>query len=255
MPLEIRHATEPTPGGVNEDLVIAGPNFAFVLDGATATGAPTGCIHDVAWYVGELATHLTGPLLTSKASLVDILHASIGDLTAAHARTCDVTNPDSPSSTVAIVRVADGQLEALSLADSPVVVERHDGEILVIVDDRTSHLASYTIDAVRAYRNSDNGFWVASTKPEAAHKSVCATLPLDEVKRFAVFSDGGSRLADRYDWPWLRVLSEMEEFGPSHIIAETRTAERATVAGRFRGKPHDDSTAVLCLPRDLVTAP
>ncbi|WP_371484865.1 protein phosphatase 2C domain-containing protein [Kitasatospora sp. NBC_00315] len=248
--LEIIHATAPTPGGVNEDAIVTGPAFAVVLDGATATGAPTGCVHSVAWYVRQLAAQLSCALLTSDEELREILREAIRALVVEHGRTCDMSNPDSPSSTVAMVRARNGVLEILSLADSPVAVQRTDGSVQVVVDDRTSHLASYTRDAVRGFRNSDaGGFWVASTKPEAADRAVIASVPLAEVNAVAVLSDGASRLPERYGWTWNRFMAALVSDGPTHIIDITRAAEAATEAGAFRGKPHDDATAVLCTIR------
>ncbi|MFF7995084.1 protein phosphatase 2C domain-containing protein [Kitasatospora xanthocidica] len=246
MALEFTQATAPTPGGVNEDAVAVGPDFAIVLDGATATGAPTGCIHDVAWYVRNLTGRLYTKLLASDADLREIVRSAVAELVSEHTATCDMTNPDSPSSTVAMARFRNGLLEVLSLADSPIVVERSDGRIDVVVDDRTSHLPSYSRDAVRALRNTDEGFWVASTRPEAADRAVVASVPIDEVRRVAVLSDGASRLPERYGWAWSRFLSALAEHGPAHIISETRSAEQTTADGAFRGKPHDDATAVLC---------
>ncbi|MGW2544742.1 protein phosphatase 2C domain-containing protein [Kitasatospora sp. NPDC001574] len=245
--LEITHATAPTPGGVNEDAVVTGPGFAVVLDGATATGAPTGCIHSVAWYVRQLAARLSSVLLTDDGDLREILRGAIRELVVEHGQTCDMSNPDSPSSTVAMVRAQGGVLEVLSLADSPVAVQRTDGSVQVVVDDRTSHLASYTRDAVRGFRNNDNGgFWVASTKPEAADRAVLASIPVSEVSAVAVLSDGASRLPERYGWTWDRFMADLASNGPTHIIDATRAAEATTEAGTFRGKAHDDATAVLC---------
>ncbi|MFE4356151.1 protein phosphatase 2C domain-containing protein [Kitasatospora sp. NPDC056800] len=248
--LEITHATAPTPGGINEDAVVTGPGFAVVLDGATATGAPTGCIHSVAWYVRQLAARLSSALLTNDGELREILREAIRELVADHGQTCDMSNPDSPSSTVAMVRARGDVLEVLSLADSPVAVQRRDGSVQVVVDDRTSHLSSYTRDAVRGFRNNDNGgFWVASTKPEAADRAVLASVPVAEVSTVAVLSDGASRLPERYGWLWERFMADLASNGPTHIIDATRAAESTTEAGTFRGKTHDDATAVLCTIR------
>ncbi|TMR13565.1 hypothetical protein ETD86_30600, partial [Nonomuraea turkmeniaca] len=61
---EVTYATCPGSAEPNEDLVIAGPSWIIVLDGATAAaGVDSGCVHDVPWLVarlgGALAARLT----------------------------------------------------------------------------------------------------------------------------------------------------------------------------------------------------
>src|SRR5579859_4586866 len=62
--VEIRYTCEPSPDtAANEDFVLTGANFALVLDGATPSGLPTGCVHDVPWFVTRLAGQLGAFLL------------------------------------------------------------------------------------------------------------------------------------------------------------------------------------------------
>lgn len=100
-------APDRRPPAVNEDLVLTGPDFVVVLDGASAPpGVDSGCRHTVAWLVSQLATELAPPLLShSSAPLTDLLTDAIAAVRATHAGTCDVTNPDSPSSTVSMLRI------------------------------------------------------------------------------------------------------------------------------------------------------
>jgi hypothetical protein len=144
-PSDITFATRAAPGVVNEDYVAAGPDWAVVLDGATApAGVDSGCVHDVAWLVHRLAAALSAGLtgLADEAggSLGDVLAAAIKQVCAAHADTCDLANPDSPSSTVAPARWGQGRLEFLVPADSPIADRLRDGSIAV-VEDRTMRLA------------------------------------------------------------------------------------------------------------------
>ncbi len=140
--MEIRLLSLPAPDrrppAVNEDLVLTGPDFVVVLDGATAPpGVDSGCRHTVAWLVSHLATQLAPPLLShSSAPLTDLLADAISAVRAAHADTCDITNPDSPSSTVSMLRIQPGHVEHLVLADSPLVVRSPTGAITVHSDDR-----------------------------------------------------------------------------------------------------------------------
>jgi hypothetical protein len=122
-----RHSELATIAGTaarrNEDYAAAGPDWAVVLDGATHfDGVDTGCIHDVPWLVGHLAAALAARLILGPANLPEILASAIEATCSAHADTCDLANPDSPSSTVALVRSTGTAIEYLVLGDSPVIL-------------------------------------------------------------------------------------------------------------------------------------
>ncbi|WP_018654798.1 protein phosphatase 2C domain-containing protein [Actinomadura flavalba] len=240
--MQVTYASAATPGGVNEDHVVAGDGWAAVLDGATARpGVVTGCAHDPAWLVRRLGGALAVRLGDGAGDLRDVLAEAIDEVRTRHDG-CDLGNPDSPSTTVSIVRWHGRRLDWLVLADSPVLVD--DGAVRVVRDDRVDRLPSYTAEAVRAARNSAGGFWVASTRPEAAYEAVVGTAP--DVRRAAVLSDGASRLVELFGaltWPGL--LDALDAEGPAAVIARTRAAEAAHTAPIVRGKPHDDATAVV----------
>ena len=248
--MQILHASDATPEGVNEDFVITGPSWAVVLDGASAwPGTDDGCIHDVPWFVSHLGTDLARRLtLSPREALDDALAGAISETLRRHEHTCDVSNPDSPSATVVAVRERDGQLDYLALADSPLIVDT-DGEVRAITDDRTAHLLDYSPEGIRAARNSPGGFYVASTLPEAAYKAIRGSLPITSLRRAALLSDGAARLVERFALAdWRELLDLLGAEGPEELIRRTREAERteteAERAGR-RGKQHDDATAVL----------
>jgi hypothetical protein len=257
--MQILYATEPTPGHVNEDFVITGPTWAIVLDGASPLpGINTGCIHDVPWYVRHLGTELARRLaLSPTQALDDALADAIAATSQLHERTCDLSNPDSPSTTVVTVRQHDAQLEYLTLADSLLIADV-DGEIRAITDRRTGQLHDYSAEGVRAARNSPNGFYVASTMPDAAYKAVHGTLPTSRVRRAALLSDGAARLVDRFHlMDWHALLDLLDTDGPEELISRTRQAELAEPDGKRtgrRGKKHDDATAVLATRLERVHA-
>jgi hypothetical protein len=248
--MQILSATEPTPGGVNEDFVMTGPTWAFILDGATKhPDVDTGCIHDVPWFVGHLGAELARLLVTwHDRALDDTLASAITTTRALHEHACDLDNPDSPSATVVAIRACDGHLDYLTLADSPLIVDIN-GHVNAINDDRTAHLSDYSDEGVRSARNRPGGFYVASTQPEAAYEAVRGSIPIGSIRRVALLSDGAARLVERFrrsDWP--RLLDVLSLKGPEELIRLTRHAELAESdrerAGR-RGKRHDDATAVL----------
>jgi hypothetical protein len=259
--VEIRSVCQPAPDrrppAVNEDLVLTGPDFVVVLDGATApaaaAGIESGCRHTVAWLVAKLGGHLALPLIgRSEAPLPDLLADAIAALGADHATTCDLTNPDSPSSTVSMVRVTQQHVEHLVLADSPVVLRSPDHRTTLIADNRVELLPEYTFAAVRRWRNQPGGFWVASTEPKAAYEAVTGTTDRADVELVAVLTDGASRYSERYGHSWDDLIELLDTQGPQALIDTVRRYDTEAADGAFRGKRHDDATAVICrlpLPR------
>ncbi|MWA05770.1 hypothetical protein F8568_036520 [Actinomadura sp. LD22] len=242
--MQVSYVSEATPGRPNEDFVAAGPGWVVLLDGATAPpGVDSGCAHDPAWLVRRLGGQIAARMaLEDGKPLPDLVAEAIKVTGEAHTGTCDLENPDSPSATVSLLRRRGDAVEWFVLADSPIVLDV--GEIRVIRDDRVDRLPSYTLEAVRKSRNSPGGFWVASTKPEAAYEGLTGEVPVAGLRRAAVLSDGASRLVElfgRLDWDGL--LRVLDDEGPRELVRRTRAAEESeTVA---RGKRHDDATAVL----------
>lgn len=244
--MQVTYTSVPTPGGVNDDFVLAGERFVIVLDGATQL-SESGCIHDVPWLVKRLGTQLATALVTEPdASLTSILAGAIERVCAMHADTCDLSNPSSPSSTVALLRHHGDLVDYLVLCDSPMVIETHDGKVQAYTDDATSYLPGYTQGDLRRTRNQPGGFWVASTKPEAAEHAVVGSVDAATVRRAALMTDGMSRLVERYGWSWARLMDVVESDGPAAAVDAVRAEELATVPGTFRGKQYDDATIVLC---------
>lgn len=252
--MQISYATEPTPGNANEDYVTTGPGWIIVLDGATPPkGVESGCIHDVPWLVTNLAREFAALVMDNGDDLAALLEVAISRTCERHADTCDLSNPASPSSTVAAVRRQGDHLECLSLADSSIVLDLQGG-VRTVIDDRTAHLRSYTVEAVREARNTDGGFWVASTVPEAAQHAVTVTVPYSTVRRAAVLSDGGARYVERFGLgDWTGLLDVLTDAGPEELIRRVRRAEAQETheerqRERRRGKQHDDATAALLTP-------
>lgn len=254
--MQVSWASASAPHQVNQDLVLTGPNWVVVLDGATPRfGVSSGCVHDVPWLVRQLASQLARLLcLNERIDLADALADAIAATCAAHAHSCDLSNPASPSSTAAVVRHTEARIEYLVLADSVVVVD--DGRnVSAIVDDRLDHLPDYTNDGIARSRNTEDGFWVASTTPAAAHHALQGHIPTRDVHRLAVLTDGAARTVTPFAaWTWPQLLHQLDEHGPTRLIATTRAWERTHPiveqhagrrAGRPRHKQHDDATAVL----------
>lgn len=250
--MQVTYVSEGAPGGVNEDFVIAGERFVVVLDGATQRDE-SGCVHDVPWLVSRLGTELgVGMATGADVSLVAVLAGAIERVCAMHVETCDLSHPSSPSSTVALLRRRGDTLDYLVPCDSVVVVETKDGEVRAITDDATSQLPGYGPEDVRRVRNQPGGFWVASTKPEAAEQAIVGSVPVAEVRRVALMTDGVSRLVERYGWSWAKLMDLVEGEGAAAAVRAVRDAELATAPGAYRGKSHDDATIAVCRGLDEV---
>jgi hypothetical protein len=244
--MQVTCATRAGDGQGNEDYAVAGPDWAVILDGATApAGVDSGCVHDVRWLVRQFAAAITARMPATAAPLADLLAEAISDVRHAHGGTCDLGNPDSPSSTVAMCRVTGPVLEYLSLADSAVLhaVPGHPAE--VFLDDRTSHLPGgrpYTYALVRSLRNQPGGFWVASTNPKAAYEAVQGTCEAADGSSVLLLTDGVTRLVDFYGRTWNSLAATAAEQGPQALIETVRHSE-VTQPPPY-GKQHDDATAI-----------
>src|SRR3954454_8078533 len=113
--MDFAFATEASPGRPNEDHLVLSPGFVILLDGVTQLpDVNTGCVHGPGWLVRALGAQLTAALSADPAAgLNQMLADAIDAVCRSHAGTCDLSNPDSPSSTVAIVREHAGALDYL----------------------------------------------------------------------------------------------------------------------------------------------
>lgn len=247
--MQITYATRAASSDVpNDDYVLAAESHAVLLDGATAApGVDSGCIHNVPWLTAHLASHQARLLATEPdRELRETLRESIVRTCADHASTCDLTNRDSPSSTSVTVRVRDGRFEYCVLGDSGFIAQSTDGTITAVVDDRASCLPSYGWEALSRLRNTDEGFWMASTCPDAADRALCGSLPVYGVRRAALVSDGATRLIERDGWSWEKFMDRLEEDGPDVLVDEIRRTDDTVPKGVHRGKwPHDDISILL----------
>lgn len=250
--------SEPAPGGANDDFLLVSGRWALVLDGVSSYPVPdVGCQHTVPWFVGRLGLHLGYGLTTEPhKALPDLLADAIDRTTDEHGPGCDLTHPLTPASTVAMVRLADDRIDWLVLGDATVTWLMKDGTTEAVTDDRVDRLrdAPVIVADVRRYdpafvakiRNQPEGFWVAAADRAAAYESLTGSLPRAQVSAVGLLTDGVTRLVERYDWTWRDVFDRANLYGPRHLIEAVRQAESTDPdPGRWRGKPHDDATAVI----------
>jgi hypothetical protein len=248
-----------------EDVVVALGTSVVLLDGATSLrpGLPSG-----GWYAATLAAQL-GTELTANPELTlpDSLAKAIAEITRKH----DLRPGNSASSTVALLRWTADEVEALVLADSPIIAFTTSG-VQPVTDERLASLprrGSYR-DRLRAgggygeehatalresaggfdpLRNTDDGFWVAEADPAAAYRAFTARWPRDQVDAVLMASDGMSCGVEEYGLfaDWSAVLDTVRAEGAQAVLDKVRDAERNDPDGTRwpRPKLHDDKTLVL----------
>lgn len=261
------------PGRASEDYAVATDDLVVLLDGATVPdGMATGCSHGTRWFVRQLGAEIFTTLSRRpEQTLTEGVAKAIEHLSARHGHTCDITHPNHTSAAVAVLRERPDEFQYFVLSDATIVLDTTDG-IRAITDDRLHHVATdrrraltatrlgtpehkqartALIDELRQLRNTEAGFWVATTDPAAAHQALTGSIARPSVRRAAVLSDGASSLVDRFNLAtWPEALSTIATDGPHTLIRRIRTVERSDPnAIRWpRAKPHDDATAVLCTP-------
>jgi hypothetical protein len=162
----------------------------------------------------------------------------------------------SPAATVAMARIEDANVEWLVLGDATLSWQRLDGNADGRTDTRVDQLKDVPIieGPVRRYdqsyiaklRNTPEGFWVASSKPEAANYAFTGSIPLETLARVGLYSDGITRLVERYGQTWASLFEIATSKGPRRLIDAVRESEANDPSPtRWRGKPHDDATAIL----------
>lgn len=256
----------------NEDFAAADADTVVLLDGAgTPAGSDSGCIHGVSWFTRRLGAQLlieSGD--TPRRPLPECLARAINQVHSLHEDTCDLTHAGSPSATVIAVRRNGDDLEYLVLADSVLLLDREDTSPLVVTDDSEArvgrehrkamdalptsspeHKAALRqyVETLRSYRNTDGGFWVASSDPAAATHALTGAVPVATLRAVALLSDGASRIVDRFGLAdWTDVLKLLAEEGPGELIRRLRAAEDSDPHGERwpRGKAKDDATAAYC---------
>jgi len=259
------------PGRVNEDFVGAVPGAVVLLDGAGIPGAESLCRHGVAWYTHRLGATLLGRLSRGGAqSLVSVLADAIDQLAGEHRSTCDLADPSSPQSTVALLRVDSERADYLMLADSHLLLGRTTGEGPKVVTDVrevavrrecTARLEGLeagsrdhevALDACkqefRSRRNQPGGYWIAKDDPQAAGEAVTGAVPLAGLTDVALLSNGVTRLVDPYGLAtWSTLPDRCRTDGPGAVLEELRRHEAHI------SEPSDDATVAYSTLRQVPT--
>ncbi|THV42095.1 protein phosphatase 2C domain-containing protein [Glycomyces buryatensis] len=249
----------------NEDYYLVAESWALVLDGVTRY-PDDGCVHDVPWYVAALGAALAGRFTTGDQDLRSVLAEAIAVVATLHGDSCDLSNPVSPAATVAIVRARGGRFQWLVLGDCAIAWREPGSPPQVESDDRLARLTDppavvdvgglrrYSVEYIDRVRNRPNGFWVASADPHAAREARTGDAPLADIDTACLFTDGLTRLAERYGRTWEQILDLAETEGIPALIEAVRREERDDPRLLRKAKRHDDATGVLLRP-GAVTDP
>ncbi|MGW6935563.1 protein phosphatase 2C domain-containing protein [Lentzea sp. NPDC054927] len=206
----------------SEDRALVGPNLLAVLDGVTAK-PETGCEHGVGWFADQLSAEI---LRVAHLDPAAALAGAVEQTAALHGGGCDLDHPDSPSAAVGLVQIKDGVLRYLVLGDATVVVDTK-RELLVVSDTQTNR--------------------TAGAKPADVEHALTGEVPLQDVRRVAILSDGAARAVDLFnlfDWP--KALELMAANGPDDLIRKMRQVEKedSKAVDWPRTKVSDDATVV-----------
>lgn len=252
----------------NEDWVVADPTAVIVLDGVTAPRvvAPR-CHHPVTWFTQNLGGRLL-MLLAGDNDMDKALGDAIDQVADLHRDTCDLASPGIPAAAVAMLRKVGNDLEWLVLADTTIVMDTLDG-LRVTSDTRVEQAAPEALARTREEaigtpehqaavarmsveqlkkRNVPGGYWVAAADREAASNAFTGRVPVTEVRRVAIFTDGASRAVDTFGgMDWATCLDYLQEHGPRGLIQSVRRIEDGDPEGvRWpRFKKSDDATVVV----------
>ena len=243
-----------SPERPNEDWAAAalpasgGGGTLVLLDGVTPPAGDVGCVHTVPWFTARLGGTLT-ELSASRADLTlsEILSLAIRRTAELHADTCDLSHARTPQATVVLARWDAAAVDHLVLSDSVLLLRAPDGAVRAVRDDRLDRIPR---EALRSHaaadrlRNSEGGFFTAAADPAVAERAVTGRTPLEEVRALAALTDGAARWVERFGaGDWTECAGVLAKEGPAGLLQRVRVLESAS-AGRWRGKLHDDATAV-----------
>jgi Protein phosphatase 2C len=245
----------------------------MILDGATAPASTALCQHGARWFSRTLGTRLFLELSAEPPVwIAEGVARAIDAVLTIHSETCEIDDQTHPSATIAVVRQLSDVYEYYVLGDSTIIFDMSRGQLAVRSDkrlrqvaiserehvmathiegrERTSALVDL-VNAERAHRNVRRGYWIASANPDAAAHGLQGHVRDGDVHRVALLSDGAASIVERYNlMDWRSALDLMEKGGPQEIIRAVRKTEDSDPkAERWpRSKPHDDATAVFCMP-------
>jgi hypothetical protein len=255
-------------GRPSEDRIVQAPGAVIVLDGVSTVSdeEPRG-----GWYAEVLGNQVASVLAADPdADLRRVLEQAISAIVREH----DLVAGSSPAATVSIVRHRDETIDALVLADTPVIARTIRGELDPVRDDRLAQLVSgrpayeeyrrwlqagrgfeapehrALLQKLRAHqlRHVNNGvpggYWVAEAVPEAARNAVVRSWPTADIADILMMTDGVSAGVEEYGlYPtWGDLAQACLTGSPATVVHAIQGAEEDDPDGRRfpRYKKSDD---------------
>ncbi|ONK13194.1 protein phosphatase 2C domain-containing protein [Streptomyces sp. MP131-18] len=262
-----------------EDRIFQTPGAVIVLDGVStvADQTPRG-----GWYAQLLGERLAAEFtLSPGADLREALEVAIATVADQHG----LVPGASPAATVSIVRRHGDRVDALVLADSPVIAVTTNGMVSALRDDRLARLvtglpeyAQYRarlragggFDAPQhrelllrlrehqlrhVNRDVPGAYWVAEAVPEAARQAVVRSWPAADLEDVLVMTDGVSAAVEEYGLlSWAELAQQCRTRGPEQVVRMVHDAELSDPKGlRWpRYKLSDDKAIAALAVRSVV---
>lgn len=246
----------------SDDKVFTTPDSVIMLDGASAfVPVPV----PASTYADRLGRHLRDRLTARPdADLTTALSDAISDT----ARTLDLHEGESPSSTVTIARRSGDVLDLAMLGDNLVILpnevltdERMDALDLAPrrkyrerlaagngYDDEHRAILQELQTQQAQHRNRDGGYWIAETNPEAGAQAITAQRPISTAPWAILATDGAYNTMHHLaltDWP---TLAHAPNDQLATILARCRAWEGETdpqARQLPRAKRHDDKSLAV----------
>ncbi|MEU9190112.1 hypothetical protein AB0D14_37420 [Streptomyces sp. NPDC048484] len=260
-------------GRSSEDRIVQAPGAVIVLDGVSTLtdDEPRG-----GWYAEVLGNRVASVLAAGPdADLRQVLEQAIAGIAGEHGLVAGA----SPAATVAVVRHRGDTVDALVLADTPVIARTVAGTIDPVHDDRLARLvtdrpqyAEYQarlregrgfqapehrilLQELRAHQlrhlnnGAPGGYWVAEAVPEAARHAVVRSWPARDLADILVMTDGASAGIEEYGLylSWDDLADACLTDGPDTVVRFIHDTEAADPDGRRwpRYKKSDKALAYL----------
>ena len=202
----------------NEDVCAAAEDYAFVLDGASGLNETNrmGPMSDACWLVSSLKNWLILHIHEDR-SLEEILRDGLRHLADQYG---EYSGLESPSCTITIIRIRNDELEYYVLGDSLLLIETED-RLYSFCDEAVEQVEGlmiarmqelsiekmkpflemrpYVSDLLQKHRlmkNTPEGYWICDLSGVGLSHAMTGSLPLEEVRRCALMSDGMMQLKE-----------------------------------------------------------
>ena len=253
------------PKVYGEDRLAIGNDLVCAIDGSSPIKqiAVLPFHSQAEWLVsilaGSMATFVNGSIPDYARMVVDSINFRYAEMLA------NFPDEMKPCAVLAGVQIIDDKLHAYAIGDCSVVIEKTDGSIEIVTDNRIRHFSDVTkamrnkaiacgedpdsavreqMTKNRQIMNAPDGFWTIALKGQFEKEFVERIYDVDDVKRCLVFSDGFERV-------FLYGLVTMSDVLHGNVSLNSalkilRKWERT--AANLDVKKHDDVCAILIEP-------